>query len=60
MNIYTVTYEARKQGAIGTFSVETLTVEAESKGQASRLAMQRLNEQGFECRFPRTVEAVQS
>lgn len=56
MKRWKVVFEARKQGAIGTFGHESVVAKAEDPLTARDVAMRALHDHGFETRFPVRVE----
>jgi hypothetical protein len=53
MTKYDVYLETRKQGAIGSYSVDKFTIEAEREGKAVEIAgISARNVHGLETRFP--------
>ena len=53
--IWYVFYEVRQQGAIGLFAGRLARVDADSRAIAIERAMNLLNDEGYETRFPINV-----
>lgn len=58
MKNYSVTFEARKSGAIGIFYPLTRTVAAPDAETATRYAMRTLHAESYETRFPIRTKQV--
>lgn len=57
---YEVTYEARKVGAIGTFSPRTVRVIGDSPARARDAAFAQIHREGYETRAPISMVEVPS
>lgn len=54
--MYRVNYEVRNRGAQGIFWMAAFTVKADSPAEATRKAMEQAHKEGYETRFPYSVQ----